>query len=123
VYDAVIFDLFGTLVEDVYISIYQQMAERLGLDESVFQQNWTKGYIARTTGKTHFRESLHFLCQEFGLTVSPDLIRDITDIRVGSVRRSLQSVRPGAAEILSSLSKAGVPTGLLSNAALEVVDA
>jgi putative hydrolase of the HAD superfamily len=122
VYDAVIFDLFGTLVEDVYISIYQQMAECLGLDESVFRQNWAKDYNARTTGKAHFRESLHFLCQEFDLSVSPDLLRDITDIRVGAVRCSLQSVRPGAVEVLSELSEDGISTGLLSNAALEVVD-
>ena len=121
-YDAVIFDLFGTLFEDVSTYIYQQMAERLGLDESVFRQNWAKGYLERTIGKTHFSKSLHFLCQELGLSVSPDLVRDITDIRVGAVRRSFQSVRPGAAEMLSILSRTGIPKGLLSNAALEVVD-
>lgn len=119
-YQAVIFDLFGTLVGDAQDPIYDRMAGLLNLKSDLFLDIWGRGYERRTRGQATFEDSLSELCRQAGLPLDGSLIADVASIRFSELERSLQAVKPGAVHTLQTLSELGVRVGLVSNASLEV---
>lgn len=120
VYRAVIFDLFGTLVEDVQLSVHERMAGLLGLTVERFLEHWSPGYEARGSGKRTFEECLIEMCSALNLSLDHSLVREIAMVRVDELAKHLQLVKPGALSLLDTLTKEGTPRALISNASVEV---
>ena len=123
-YRAVVFDLWGTLVDElVYPEAYRQKtnetADLLGLDRDQFAQAWAAGADERLVGALSAQSSLMSICRE--LRVQPDdgRIRASVELRYEYVRGAL-SPRPGTVETLSILRDSGYRVGLISNCSEEV---
>src|SRR5688500_13769868 len=106
-----VFDLFGTLVEDADPAIYPRMAEVLGVPLEVFRAGWSRYYPARETGKMTFAEAIVAMGFERPAAVKA------AKIRAAEIIRSLGAVMPGAEALLETLP---LPFTLLSNASVEV---
>ena len=118
---AVIFDLFGTLVDQVE-HFYGGVAAVLGLSDADLSERWRAGSHARNLGHQTFEASLVCLCHD----VRPGLDESVARIAVRrgleELASSLGTVSPTTLFVLQRLSDARVPTGLVSNAWPEVLD-
>ncbi|MBI4300950.1 MAG: HAD family hydrolase [Chloroflexi bacterium] len=119
-YQAVVFDLFGTLAREYQGTVYTRMAERLGIPQTLFWEHWSKSSPERSRGGQSYRDSLTEMCQKLGLPLSAETIEEVAAIRLEETKNALASTRPGAREVLSTFSRAAIPLGLLSNATPEV---
>jgi putative hydrolase of the HAD superfamily len=127
-YKAIIFDLFGTLVDSYSVQGYNRlltdMASALELPDEDFSKLWTKLWrdttYERGTGifKTT-EESIRYICNEIGVSVSDENIRKCEQIRLETTRKGL-SPKNGAIDILKRLRRLGYKIGLITNCSAEV---
>ena len=116
-YDAVVFDLFGTLVDGPYgqDSSRVAMANVLGVPASDFQKAWGQFRLQRDTGQlATVEKEIKAAMRWLGVEAKPDSIQAAKDIRYRSVRNSLEP-RPGAIKLLEELRTSGYALGLISN--------
>ena len=128
-YKAVLFDLWGTMVDDLVYPesnrlIYQQktdeLADLLGVDRGEFSKAWDASGAERMVGASPSTEAaLSHICK--GLEVDPgeDCIRAVAEMRCAYVRDALSS-RSGTVETISTLQDSGYRVGLISNCSEEV---
>jgi putative hydrolase of the HAD superfamily len=125
-YEAVIFDLFGTLVEIFsmreYEVLVEEMCEVLGVAPADFMARWDEKADARTRGEVSVRDSLAALCHDLGVDVTAEQIERAAEMRVDFVR-SVLVPRNDAVATLSSLRDRGLKLGLISDCSEEVVTA
>ena len=118
-YEAVIFDLFGTLVPALsnreYRLVLGRMATSLSIPVDDFNRIWFETSRARNTGAIPTIEAnIEHVCQELEARVSDAEIRRAMRVRVDFVTRIMQP-RPDAIEVLSHLKSQGFKIGLISN--------
>lgn len=117
---AVVFDLFGTLVDDspptAYAEFLAGMAERLGANAERFRALWDANAPQRYTGP--LETTLHAICSELGVS-DRDRMEQALAFRHDHVRRLLVP-RPDAEETLAALRDRGLLLGMISNATGEV---
>ena len=124
-YQAVIFDLFGTLVDfygssPAYQQSYLAMAEALSLDPGDLARLWGETYNQRNTGQiASMEENLEQICRDIGAPVEPPRIAEATRIRRAFIWQAL-TPRPDAVETLERLRAAGLKIGLISNCSPEI---
>ncbi len=128
-YKAVVFDFWGTLVDDLMYPeanrlLYQQknteMADLLGVDRDGFAKGWAAGAAQRMVGGFSSNEAaLLHICRELGAEPGQDCIHGVAEIRYAYVRSAL-SPRPGTVETLSTLKDSGYRVGLISNCGEDV---
>ena len=128
-YKAVVFDFWGTLVDDLMYPeanwlLYQQknteMADLLGVDRDGFAKGWAAGAAQRMVGGFSSNEAaLLHICRELGAEPGQDCIHGVAEIRYAYVRSAL-SPRPGTVETISTLKDAGYRVGLISNCGEDV---
>jgi putative hydrolase of the HAD superfamily len=122
-YTAVVFDLFGTLVDDFAVSVGQMNAElvaALGVPDAKFSQLWGEITEMRTNGAFQTVEaSIEYVCAIMGAQVSAQQVAQAADIRLRYTRRALDP-RPNAVATLMRLKSAGCKLGLLSNCSIEI---
>lgn len=124
-YQAVIFDLFGTLVNNFSIqqnkSALASMATVLALPEQEFIHYWMKEtwqMRARGEFKT-LRENVEYICHVLGCPVEAGQVERALQIWLAFTRHSL-TPRPGVIEILKQLKALGYKTGIISDCSEEV---
>ena len=117
---AVVFDLFGTLVEDIQATIHERMAELLGLPTELFLEHWLPGYEARGKGVKTFEECVAEMSETLHLSLEHGVVEAIAKVRTDALAEHLQRVKPGALATLERLTAAGFPLALVSNASVEV---
>ncbi|OGO16920.1 MAG: hypothetical protein A2Z15_00320 [Chloroflexi bacterium RBG_16_50_11] len=122
-YQAVIFDLFGTLVDIFsrreYENIVAEMASNLKVPYDNFYKIWMQTAKQRTSGV--FRtgeENLEYICRELKIKVSATQVEAARRVRFDYVARAL-TPRKGAIEVLSKLKSSGYKIGLISNCSTE----
>jgi putative hydrolase of the HAD superfamily len=114
---AVVFDLFGTLIDDsppaAYARFLEETARRLDADPERFRALWEAHDVARYTGP--IEDCFEAICRKLGV---PDF-RDALAFRLEHLRRILVP-RPDAETTLHSLRERGLRLGMISNASGEV---
>jgi putative hydrolase of the HAD superfamily len=123
-YKAVIFDLFGTLVDNFtrrdYDGIMAEIAGILKAPQEDFIKLWKSSFNDRVTGvHGDQRESFRHICRELKIKVSPEQIERAFIIRLDFSRRTTIP-RDGAVEVLTTLRKDGYKIGLISDCTGEV---
>jgi len=123
-YKAIIFDLFGTLVDSYSVQGYNRlltdMASALELPEEDFSKLWRDTTYERGIGifKTT-EESIRYICNTLKVSVSDENIRKCEQIRLENTSKAL-TPKNGAVDILKSLRGLGYKIGLITNCSAEV---
>jgi putative hydrolase of the HAD superfamily len=123
-YQAIIFDLFGTLVDSYSVQGYNRlltdMASALELPSEDFSKLWRDTTYERGIGifKTT-EESIRYICNILKVSVSDKNIRKCEQIRLENTRKAL-TPKNGAVDILKSLKGLGYKIGLITNCSAEV---
>jgi putative hydrolase of the HAD superfamily len=123
-YKAVIFDLFGTLVDNFtrsdYESVMVNIADILKAPKEAFLKLWKSSFNDRVTGvHSDQRESFTIICRELKIQVSPEQMQRAFDLRMDFSRHTTIP-REGSVEVLATLRKDGYKTGLISDCTGEI---
>ena len=125
-YKAVIFDLFGTLVDEYdtlgYASALRETSSILKLRHDDFQKIWHETNWQRNAGGfKNIEENLQYICRALNQPVKPFDINLAKMVRYDFLA-PLLTPRLYAAETLSTLKKAGYKLGLISNSSIDIPD-
>jgi putative hydrolase of the HAD superfamily len=122
-FQAVIFDLFGTLVDDFATSVgqtYSELAKALQVPIEQFMPLWRQTTKMRSDGTFQTVEAgIEHVCGIMGLRVGAEEMTKAVEIRLEQARRALEP-RPEAVATLGRLKDDGYKTGLLSNCSVEI---
>jgi len=123
-YQAVIFDLFGTLVdllsEEEYKAGHAQWTAVLNAPFDDFRKVWSSTIVERDTGRFgSLKGDMLNALQVLGLQATDDQIRDAMNTRFDLFRRNL-APRKGAIETLTALRARGLKTALISVCGWEI---
>jgi putative hydrolase of the HAD superfamily len=123
-YEAVIFDLFGTLVPNMSLSehraVLTRMAEVLSAPPADFVQLWFDTFNERSTGIFQSPDdNVAYICRTLGVSINETQVKLAARIRFDYSVRSVVP-RSDAIETLSHLKFQGCKTGLISDCSTEV---
>jgi putative hydrolase of the HAD superfamily len=122
-YKAVIFDLFGTLVDNFSSSEYQQvlteMSAVLGAPALAFSQLWRGSFSIRMNGthKTH-EESILYICSELSVKITESQLAQAAALRLDYTVRALKP-RSDSLPTINRLKEMGYKVGLISDCSPE----
>jgi putative hydrolase of the HAD superfamily len=120
---AVIFDLFGTLVDEFVSSVGQlnaEVAAALKLPLEPFTQHWRQITEMRTMGVFQtVEESIEYVCSLMSAQVTVEQVADAVAIRLRYTARALDPM-PDAVATVVELRTQGYKLGLLSNCSIEI---
>ena len=122
-YRAIIFDLFGTLVND-FMSVtgqtHEELADILGVPYEPFMKQWREITARRTMGEFQTVEaSIDHVCGALGVPVTAKQMAKAVEFRLEYTRRALVP-KPDAVATLAQLKQTGFTVGLLSNCSIEI---
>ena len=122
-HSAVIFDLFGTLVDDFVSSVgqmHQEMAAALAVPYEPFIRLWGQTAKMRIIGAFDTVEAnIKYVGDTMNVHPGADQIAKTVEIRMKYIRQALQP-RPDAVTTLCQLKEQGYKIGLLSNCSIEI---
>lgn len=123
-YKAVIFDLFGTLVDITpwteNTNILNRMASVLSVSADDFAASWRATFDERMKGIfNNYQACIGHVCQQLGVNAKDNQIESAARIRFDMTRLEVTTPREGAVEVLSHLKANGYKTGLISNCSTE----
>jgi putative hydrolase of the HAD superfamily len=114
---AVVFDLFGTLIDDSPPAEYERFltetARSLGVEAERFRAVWEANDVGRYTGP--IESCFETVCTELGVSD----FRAALDLRIDRMR-ALLVPRPDAVGTLRTLRQRGFALGMISNASSEL---
>ena len=121
---AVIFDLFGTLIDSFnaqeYKQVLSEMASSLSLPEASFYDLWSNSFNQRALGifKT-LEDSILFISKELNKPVDKSGMEQAIRIRLDYTKKTLVP-REDAIDTLKQLKRIGFKIGLISDCTFEV---
>src|SRR5262245_9748737 len=122
-FKTIIFDLFGTLVDDFVSSVgqmHQEMAAALDVAYEPFMQVWRQTSEMRIIGAFETVEAnIKYVCNAMNVHPRAEQIAKSVEIRMKYIRQALQP-GPGATATLSQLKNQGYKLGLVSNCSIEI---
>jgi putative hydrolase of the HAD superfamily len=122
-FEAIIFDLFGTLVDDFGSSVgqmHQEMAGALAVPYEQFMQVWGQTAKMRIIGAFDSVESnIEYVCEAMKVSPQAEQIEKAIEIRLKYIRQALEP-KPDAINTPSELKNRGHKIGLLSNCSIEI---
>ena len=122
-YEAVIFDLFGTLVNvfsrQEYEKAVEEMASILGAPHDEFTRLWLDTAKRRVNGFFQtLEENIEYICRGLKVNIADTQLQLAKQVRFNFVAHSLKP-REDALEVLERLKSKGYKTGLISNCSTE----
>ncbi len=122
-FDAVVFDLFGTLVYEFprtdWDGWLETAAAVLEIDPERFKDSWSATAIDRQTGRVgDMQEHILTLAARAGAWPSDAQVAEVLEVRSALYRKWFVP-RPNAQEILRELRGRGIPTALISMCAVD----
>lgn len=126
--DAVVFDLFETLVTefDPQWCPRPSTGDRLGVPNDVFNDVWRSRHADRMTSDVDFRDVLREACSAAGTVIDRRLNQIIESLhteRLAAKAKPLLAAEPRVLDALGRLRDNGLKLGLLSNCSVEEVAA
>ena len=123
-YQAIVFDLFGTLVDNFSLreheAVLRQMAAVLSAPSEGFARLWVETFNKRAREAFRStRDNIEYVCRRLGVRPNDECIKLAVKIRVDFTRCSLRP-RDDALETLTQLRWEGYKIGLISNCSTEV---
>jgi putative hydrolase of the HAD superfamily len=123
-YKAVIFDLFGTLIDNFSSEEYRrtlvEMASALSAPPDDFADLWFDLFEERMNGTLESPVGvIKHVCRELGVCPDNAQIGHATSIRL-DMTTNMINVRPDAVQVLSKLKSEGYKTGLISDCSHEM---
>jgi putative hydrolase of the HAD superfamily len=123
-FKAVIFDLFGTLVDtssrSAYSEVLSAMAEVLQAPREKFVQLWFDTFPMRTRGELANPEhNIQHICDELKINCTESQIQEAIQLRLKFVGSSLVA-RKDAIAVLKEIKRRGMKIGLISDCSWEV---
>ena len=123
-FEAVIFDLFGTLADNAtpeeYRGALAAVATVLDVPPEEVTRAWNDTYEARNTGAfPTTRAAMEEICERLKIVAHEESIKAAIAARVSVMQRAM-NLRPDAVETLRRLRQLGYRTGLISNCTPEV---
>jgi putative hydrolase of the HAD superfamily len=122
-FKAVVFDLFGTLIDDFVASVgqmHQEMAAALAVPYDQFMQFWRQTSEMRIIGAFETVEAnIKYVCDGMNIQPGAERIKRTVEIRMKYMRRALEP-RPDAIDTPSQLKNQGHKIGLISNCSIEI---
>ena len=123
-YQAVIFDLFGTLIENFsrseYAAVFAEMSGVLSVPPDEFLSAWAAAFDQRATGVfSTTADEIRNIAVQFNPGVTEDQVERATRIRTDYTGRSFIP-REGAIEVLGYLREAKYKVGLISDCTREI---
>jgi putative hydrolase of the HAD superfamily len=123
-YQAVIFDLFGTLIDSFslpdYLAVVEETAGIVGTPGEAFLQGWRETFNDRMTGKLpSITANIEYVCRELGIQSSAEAIAAAAKLHSEIARRYLVPRKDSLATI-AYLKAAGRKIGLISDCSAEV---
>jgi len=127
-YDAVVFDLFGTLVPtppiEPFMEDHRRTAASIGVDAEAYMRAWSSVDMALKRSIGIFptmAAAVKAVCDEMGVAVTEEQLAQASASRIAATREVLLAPRPDAIETLDRLTAAGLRRGLISDCNDEVV--
>ena len=122
-YQAIIFDLFGTIVDGFAVSTagYQEaFSTALGVPHDALMRHWRQLTDRRTLGEFQtVEDSIQHVCDLLSATPTTEQMTRAVEIRLDLTRRAL-TPKPDAVATLRELRRDGFKIGLLSNCSIEI---
>ena len=122
-HSAVIFDFYGTLVDDFASSVGQthgEFVKALPVLPESFREFWKQTTEMRVIGAFQTVEaSIEYVCNLLGVRLTAEQLTRAVEIRLQSIKRTL-SPRANALETLARLKNDGYKIALLSNCSIEI---
>ncbi len=121
---AVVFDLFGTLVDDFsrhrYDQVYRQMADAVAAPLDDFRRAFGQSLRDRSVGVYDtIEQNIAHVCAQLGLSPSMSAVQAAAAHRYAFIRRTM-TPSPDVLDTLSTLKQAGLRLGLISNCGPDV---
>jgi len=123
-YQAVIFDLFGTLIDNYSIEehegVLREMASVLSAPSDEFIRLWYDTFNERCTGILQLPEdNIDYVCRKLGVPVEDSRRKLAARMRFDLTVRSLRP-SPETIQVISHLKSRGYRTGLVTDCSAEV---
>ncbi len=121
--DAVIFDLFGTLVEPYvrWPEMIPRLADLFGVSRDAFNSAWSELEPGRDRGEfDSTSEAMERCATMLGVAADGSRIAAAVALKHESVRRALHRLRPDAIATLMALRAMGLKLGLISDCSADV---
>jgi putative hydrolase of the HAD superfamily len=125
-YKAVIFDLFGTLINKLslreHTGILRQMASIVSVPSDDFVRLWFGTHNERGLGVFQSLEAnIEYICRQLGVRPEDSKVTLASQINLDYTARSIKP-RTDATEVLSYLKSHGYKIGLISNCSASIPD-
>ncbi len=123
IYQAVVFDLFGTLIDNFstseYKSILSEMAQLLDAPPNLFIQLWFDTFKKRCIGDfKNVDENISYVCRKLNLNPIISKIKDAAQIRFSFTQKSI-TPKEEAIETLNYIRHQGLKTALITDCSIE----
>lgn len=121
--DAVVFDLFGTLVSNLDPSrlrrTMEALAQALGAEAGAFEREWRARFVARMEGTLpDGEEQFRPIADALGIAPTREALLEASRLRRSFMLESLVA-RPGALECLAAIRRRGLALALASDCSSE----
>ena len=123
-YNAVIFDLFETLITEWGHKKYtkNELCADLGINRAEFDIFWDKKEQDRYIGSISFEDSLLYVSEKCGKTLDATTLSNIIDKRLKTKSVCFEYVLPEVFQLLRTLKGMGLQTAIISNCSSEEVN-